>query len=234
MRVLLVSLWLLMPIGAMAFHFGPGQDLLKHDRAADWLRQADQQRIEGRPEEAKQALAKGLELLPESETTRRQRARLELCKVQLENQGLPEAHLELEGLLEDMQADPGTPAELVAECRETLANAQYYITWLMRLEGLGEEEWGPEIESAQQHLRWLALSAEKAGDETAASRLREDLEAAVRLARMDLGELQAAKLPCQCNGCCNSKKKSTRKSKPKTSEDARGATSGPPVDGSGS
>lgn len=197
MRILLLILWLLVPVGAVAFHFGPGQDLLKHDHAAKVLREADGFRVAGRLDEAQQALEKGLELLPPSEVAARQRVRLELCKVLMDNRGLPVANQELNSLISELDADPEADPDLVADCRETLANSQYYMTWLMRLEGLTEEVWGTEIESAQQNLRMLAGSAVQTGEMELAARHREDLEAAARLARMDLGELRGLPLPNQ-------------------------------------
>ncbi len=101
----------------------------------------------------------------------------------------------------------------------------------MRLEGAPREEWEPRIESARQTFKQLAGDASGAARQEA----QEDLESAIRLARMDLSELQGLPLPSQCQGCGSgrgrgSKQKSTGK-KPK---DARGASSGPPPDGSGS
>ena len=49
---------------------------------------------------------------------------------------------------------------LLADARGALANAQYYTTWLMRLEGLPREEWQPEIEASRQNYKLLAERAE--------------------------------------------------------------------------
>jgi hypothetical protein len=78
-----------------------------------------------------------------------------------------------------------------------MANSQYYITWLMRLEGHTQEVWEPEIETARQTYKLLAEQAQAKGDTTAVKKHTEDLEAAIRLARMDLGELQGLPLPSQ-------------------------------------
>ena len=85
----------------------------------------------------------------------------------------------------------------MADARGALANAQYYTTWLMRLEGLSREEWEPEIEASRQNYKLLAEHAEEAGDEAAAEQARSDLESSIRLARMDLDELQGLPLPSQ-------------------------------------
>ncbi len=151
---------------------------------------------------------------------------------------LPEAHAELTALIDELTGEKPADPGLVADAREGLAGAQYYMTWLMRLEGMGREEWEPEIEGARQTYRLLAEQAEVRGDAPAAERHREDLESAIRLARMEPGELQGLAIPRQCQGCksgqCKGKKPGRKpggKNKPK---DARGASSGPPPDGSGS
>ena len=53
------------------------------------------------------------------------------------------------------------------------------------------------MESARQAYKLLAEEAEKRGDAAAAKKHREDLEASIRLARMDLSELQGLPLPSQ-------------------------------------
>ena len=78
-----------------------------------------------------------------------------------------------------------------------LANSQFYITWLMRLEGRSPDVWEPEITSSQQMYRLLAEKAEQDGDLEMIQIRRSDLESAVKLARMDIGELQGLPLPSQ-------------------------------------
>ena len=68
------------------------------------------------------------------------------------------------------------------------------MTWLMRLEGQTREKWAPEITAALQTFRLLAQQGE---DPEFISLRKEDLESAVRLARMDIGELQGLPLPSQ-------------------------------------
>ena len=70
------------------------------------------------------------------------------------------------------------------------------MTWLMRLEGQAEEVWRPEIAAAEETYRLLAETT-SADDAEARKRALEDLEASVKLARMDLGELQGLPLPSQ-------------------------------------
>ena len=58
-------------------------------------------------------------------------------------------------------------------------------------------KWEPEIESARQNYRMLAETAEQSGQAEVADKQKENLEAAIRLARLDLGELQGLPLPNQ-------------------------------------
>jgi hypothetical protein len=76
-----------------------------------------------------------------------------------------------------------------------LANAQYYTTWLMRLEGLPREEWLKEIEASRQNYTLLAEQSKEAGDTNGAAKQATNVESAVRLARIDLKELQGIPLP---------------------------------------
>jgi hypothetical protein len=110
---------------------------------------------------------------------------------------LPDAHAELRTLVEELQGDAATPADLLTDARSTQAQAQYYMTWLMRLEGQPREVWEPEIEAARQTYRLLEEQAESGGDARAAKKNQEDLESAIRLARLDLSELQGLPIPSQ-------------------------------------
>ena len=242
MRTLLLVAWLMIPVLAGAYHYGPGQDRLKLDDTSNLLAVADRRVENGADAKAVELYTDALNRLPAGREAEAREIRLERAKAALEASNLPAAHLDLEALVEEMKADEDADPAVLDGAREALANTQYYLTWLMRLEGLGRGEWEPEIEAARQTYTLLAERAEAAGAAEAADRHREDLESAIRLARMDLGELQGLALPKQCNGCCsgdcqgkkpgNGKKKGKGK---KTGEnDARGASSGPPPDGSGS
>jgi hypothetical protein len=211
MRKLLVSLWLLVPVAALGYHLGPGQERLAADKAAAALARADAAAAKARATaaaegdgaaraswaEAEAAWTEALNLLPSNETTAARSIRLERAKAQMFLSELPEARRELESLVGEIAGDAASDPALLADARGTLASAQYYTTWLMRLEGLSRDEWQPEIDSARQTYRLLAEQAEKSGDTTATKKSREDLEAAIRLERMEIGDLQGLPLPSQ-------------------------------------
>lgn len=197
MRILLLMLWLLVPVGVLAYHFGPGQAQLQMDSVAAILESA---RAEVEAEHwgaAQAAFEQAFSQTPETETRLRQELRLEICKAQMLNRQLPTAHDSLLGLMEELSSDAAAPETLVRDVRTALASSQYYLTWLLRLEGQPRERWEPEIEAARQNYTLLAEQAAADGDPGSLKLRKEDLESAVRLARMDLGELQGLPLPSQ-------------------------------------
>lgn len=187
----------MVPVAVAAYHFGPGQRQLDLDHAGALVRDAEELAGCGTWDEAVATYSEAISALPEGEKATMRKLRLARAKAQMLASQLPVAHGELKGLLDEVQGDEEASPELVRETRSSLANAQYYVTWLMRLEGQPRDVWEPEIEASRQHYRVLAESAEKAGDAEAAKGYREDLEGSVRLARMDLGELQGLPLPSQ-------------------------------------
>jgi tetratricopeptide (TPR) repeat protein len=241
MRNLALVFWLTIPVAAWAYHRGPGQERLVLDDAGRVLAEADRQAAAGQWADAVAGYEEALALLPVENVDATRRVRLQRAKAQLQIGQLPPAYDDLTAFVDEAQRDPDVDPALLDDARRSLANAQYYLTWLMRLEGEPEAAWGPEIEAARQSLRLLSeQNAQGAASDVAESH-REDLEAAIRLARMDLHELQALPLPCQCKGCCSGQCKCKGKKpgrKPgkgqKPPEDVRSAGSGPPPDNGGS
>lgn len=234
LRILLLTGWMLVgAAGAVAHFFGPGVDGRKLDLVAKHIRAAEAAAANGDHDVAAEEYAAALKELPEGRTAEARKIRLERAKAQMLARQLPEAHGELRNLVSELTADPSADPKLVADARSALANSQYYATWLMRLEGLGRDEWEPEIESARQTYKLLAEDADKRGDTAAAAKHREDLEAAIRLERMELSELQGLNLPKQCKGCCSCMGRKPNKGKVPKNQDVRGAGGAPPIDDSG-
>jgi hypothetical protein len=240
MRGLMICAWLLIPAGALAYHLGPGQQAVVVDEANAFLMAGAKSAQDGHWVNAVNAYDYAIERIPEDKVTVKQRARIERAKAQLNCSQLPMAYDELTTLVDELNDDPKADPAIVKDARTSLAQAQYYLTWLMRLEGEPRDAWEPEIEAARQNYRLLADAAEEQGNAAEAKSRGEDLEAAIRLARMDLSDLQALALPSQCKNCksgeCQCKCKGAKKSKKeaKNKSDARGASAGPPPDGQGS
>lgn len=195
-NVLLVS-WLLLPIGAWAYHEGPGQDRVALDEADAVIVAAHAATAKGEWKEAVRKYEEALGKLPVKQEgavskTTVHRLQLELNKARMQASGLPDARAELDDLVEQMEAEPDADKALLAEARQALARSQFFMTWLMRLEGRDRKEWEPEIEAARQNWRLLA---EQAGNETVAAEHRKDLESAIKLSRLEIEDLQGLPLP---------------------------------------
>jgi hypothetical protein len=218
MRKAILFLWLLIPVALGAYHFGPGQDRLRADRAAAAVERAqtatklarETATKEGdeaaRPiwADAEAAWSQALDLLPPGSGAEQRALRLERAKAQMYISKLPDAEHELESLVEEISADPKADKAEMRATREALANAQYYTTWLMRLEGAPREEWEPKIEASRQNYKLIAEDAALKSDasaggdvQVASVRAAENLEAAIRLERMSLSDLQGVPLPSQ-------------------------------------
>ena len=193
----LLAGWLTLPLCAWAYHEGPGQQLGRLDDAGDALGRARALRDAGSHGEAVEAFDAALALLPEASVDARRRIRLEKAKSQMHAEALPEAHAELRSLVDEVLAEPGTDADLLDDARDAFANSQFYLTWLMRLEGQPRTEWEPEIDAARQTWRLIAERAEVSGDAERAARAQENLESAIRLARLEVKDLQGLPLPSQ-------------------------------------
>ena len=187
-----LAVWLSVPLVVGAYHAGPGQERLIADRAGDRLARAQEALAAGDTARAKALLAEAASLIPASDVAAQRRIALESAKAGMQCGGLPESRDALAQLVDAIVADPQADPQLAQEARQALASAQFYMTWLMRLEGLEREVWEPEIEAARQNYRLLA----EAGGPGREAR-EKDLAAAIRLQRMDLDELMGLPLPNQ-------------------------------------
>jgi len=230
-KKIFLTCWLLSPVALLAYHYGPGQVALARDEAAKFIAAAAQcEQREDWPGAAT-AYAEALGKLPAEEQRARWQLRLAQSKARMYSGELPEAIGDMEGLLAEM-SKAGAAARQVAEVRAELASAEYYAGWLMRLEGAPTEEWSVEVDNARQHFRLLS-EGNLSADPGAAKPYQENLEATIRLARMDLSDLRGMPLPKFCKGCKNvgekcrgqreSQCKKPGEAKPK---DNRGAGSG--------
>ncbi|MBB5352708.1 putative negative regulator of RcsB-dependent stress response [Haloferula luteola] len=233
MKILILTLWCLCPLGLLAYHYGPGREGLRLDAADALLDQAQASTQSGDPKAAVAAFEASLAKLPKDRVAEARRIRLELAKARMESSELPKAREELVVLAEEMEKDPDADPLVRDEALATLATSRYYMTYLMKLEGLPDTDWEPEIEAARQERKLLVERAEAAGDAQAVARHSDDLESAIRLARTEPEELYGKAIPKPCN-CKSGKCKPNNKVGKKKTEDARGASAGPPVDGSGS
>ena len=239
MKKLLLAFWIALPVLGAVYHLAAGEQHRRMDAIGDHLRSARSLSLTSEWSTAAIEFEKALEDIPDDADNLRREVRLELAQAWLNGTRLPEAHEELKKMLDELtsaDATHGGDVTFENRVRETLASSQYYMTWLMRLEGLSKAKWGPEIESARQNYRLLAERAEAGRDGAEEKTQLENLEATIRLARMELTDLQGLPIPSPCKSCCSGQCRARREGKkdgPKT-KDARGASAGKPADGQGS
>ena len=234
---LLIFLWVLAPVALLAYHYGPGQAGLAREEAKASIQAAMDFKAKEQWPQAIDAYNEALAALPQNETAKRHQLQLARANARIYVGELPEAMLEMEHLLDETVK--GSDNDLQNKVRSSLASAQYYTGWLMRLELAEKKEWMEPLEKARQNFRLLAEQTDKTGVEASEDH-QKNLEAVVRLARMDLSEVQALPLPKKCQGCknvcskCRGQKKSNKPKNMKKTEDARGASVGKRPDGKGS
>jgi hypothetical protein len=224
---LFLYLWLLAPVALLAYHYGPGQTGLARDAAAEKIAAAQQFEQKEDWRGAVTAYDEALARLPASDTKTRWDLRLARSKARMYSGELPEAISDMEGQLSEME-QASAPSGMTQAVRASLGTAQYYAGWLMRLEGASSAEWNVQVENARQHFRLLA-EENLTTDPAAAKQHQENLESTIRLARMDLTELQGLPLPKFCQGCknvsqkCRCQSESKGKKPQEKEKDARGA-----------
>jgi len=191
MKILFATLWLLLPLGFLAYHYGPGQELLALDHTEDDLTEARQAIANESWDEAISSYEAALAKLPKDQIEEQHRIRLEIAKAKMINCSLPEAREDLAQLMKEINDRSESPTDLKEDALSTLANSRYYMTYLMKLEGLPASHWEPEIEAARQEYKLLSKTSDTP------ERHKEDLEAAIRLARAEPSELYGLPIPKQ-------------------------------------
>ena len=224
-KIIMFALWLFVPAVLLAYHYGPGQTRLAMDRAAKKIAEARASEAQEDWKAAYQTWGEALAATPPDQTKPRMQLRLSQARTRMYTGDLPEAMKDMADLLAEAQHEKAD-ANLQREIRGTLGSAQYYAAWLMRLEGATTEEWILPVESARQNFRLLAENTKEA---KSAEDYQKNLEAAIRLERMSLDELQIQPLPKCCSGCknvsqkCRSQCQSKAETKAEDKKDARGA-----------
>ena len=122
MRTLILMAWLLVPLAAVAYHYGPGQRQLCVDDVGRLLKQAQSLAEAGHQPEAIAAYRQALDLMPDELLPQQRRARLEMARLQMTSQMLPEAYLELIALVDELRENPDPDPKFMRDADAALAN----------------------------------------------------------------------------------------------------------------
>ncbi len=160
-RKALTLLWLLFPVGVLAFHFNYGDAYLQRERVASHLRRI--QRMEAVSDKEKD----WAQIIAEYDNLEREVAgieppkvihqiRLARAKARLEMLDIATAITDLTALLQEAAVVHGEDAPATRSVRETLGKAHYYATCLLQANNAAESEWRPYADRARQLFRFLA------------------------------------------------------------------------------
>lgn len=207
------SIWALVPVAVGALHLGPGQCLMKCDRAGVCLNNAAAAVANEDWSTAAAAYAAARDALPEGSKAEALRLSIEEAKARVEAGEFIEGAQRFEQLIAEQEAAGEPDRAVMEELRAELGEVAYLTAWVMRIEGASADEWKPETEKARQQFRLLAETVDDAASVDAHTK---NLEAAIRLEQMDLSELLALPLPKKC--CCNCKNLSDKKRKQRMSQ----------------
>lgn len=196
-RKMFAGAWLLAPVAMIGVHFGPGQSAVAQDRVSTAVRFATAAEAKSDWAAAVDAWKAAIGAVPEKDADQRVKLTLKYQQARVMHGELPQALEDTAALLTQAQsAKVSEPVERAV--RAELAAMHYWAAWLMRLEGASAEEWEPVCNQARQHFRFLA-ETETPGEDAQ----KKNLESTIRLARMDLSELQGLPLPKECKGTKN-------------------------------
>ena len=112
MRIILATLWLLVPLGFAAYHYGPGQEQVKLDHTEVFLAQARAAVQDKNWNSAIESYQKALAKLPKENKETSMRIQLEIAKAKMQNSGLPEAREDLAELVSQLNEDTTISSEL--------------------------------------------------------------------------------------------------------------------------
>ena len=253
------TVWALVPVAMLAFHFGPGRSLAAREIAATRFQEAsvlERAAIEAQ-ERAYDAHLMVIEQRratflnhfdhpdhPDEIDGGSEDAAL-LAAMEMERLGYEEAaarwvetadaYAQVEERLEE--GDPRTLDRIrwsKGRAREELATAHYFGARLLRLAGEPAEKWRAEVIKARQHFRYLAETA-SAGNLDAAQvlGLEDNVERTIDLEQMDKSELEGRPLPRESPRATRGRRPGQGppgvSQRPPTERDGRGAGGAGPI-----
>lgn len=182
----LVVAWLLVPVGLISYHYGPGQEALAWREAAAHRDAARSAEKLGHWEQAAEAYGEAVHAVPSSgddaSATALSRDQLRLAQIRAAFQlgDLNDTLTDLGQFVEQVEATHGAGSQLAFDARDLLGRVHYQAMIALRLESAEKEVWMKQWELARQNFRFLA-------EHSAASRNgldRKNLEVVIKSANL--------------------------------------------------
>jgi tetratricopeptide (TPR) repeat protein len=157
-----VLAWLLIPVGLLSYHFGPGQDALAFRQAQERLANARQLEAAGHYKEAIEAYAEALVTLPATDepsadlSVARDQLRLAQIRGHFQLGRLAETIESLNVLVADVEREHGPHSRLAYDVRDFLGRVHFQAMVALRLESAEQDVWRRHWELSRQNFRYLA------------------------------------------------------------------------------
>jgi len=168
----LVLVWLLIPVGLLSYHFGPGREALAWQEAAAVRQRAKAAEADGYWEEAAKAYGEALAAVPATDTaapsgaaleidpsdTELARDQLRLAQIRASFQlgNLVETLSDLDQFVKHVETTHGLAAPVTLDARDMLGRVHYQAMIALRLESAEKQVWMKHWELARQNFRFLA------------------------------------------------------------------------------
>lgn len=179
MRRWLVLVWLLIPVGLVAYHYDKGPRHIQQEKAHAFLRGIRRMELQKDPdwEEILARYDRLAGMLPWGEDPIVLREiRLAKAKARLECLDLAQAIEDLDVLLPEVANAYGDQAPITRATREAMGKAQYLAAWVLKGALASEQEWRPHAERARQSFRYLAEHEDPAAFEAYRRRVDRTVE----------------------------------------------------------
>ena len=201
-RKLFWILWICFPVIIAVWYYRSGPEAFQYDLAGSLADQAYAAAVQGDYKNASELYLESQKALPAKDVKRHLQLRLAELQSRIRTEDILTGSEQLSEFLLDLPGD--VPEKLKQQVRSELAASYYHTSLLMRQEGAGSDEWLPIIQQARQQYRVLAETG-------TGNNNQQNLEAAIKLQRMDQSLIQGLPLPKKCPKNCNDLSQRKRK-----------------------
>ncbi|QDU29726.1 hypothetical protein ETAA8_48410 [Anatilimnocola aggregata] len=157
-----VLLWLLVPVGLVSYHFGPGQQELAWREAAAYRAEAEEHEKKQHWEQAIAAYGKAVSAVPSfgddasAASVARDQLRLAQIRAAFQLGKLDDTLTDARQFVEQVEATHGPASKLAYDARDFLGRVHYQAMIALRLESAEEQVWRKHWELSRQNFRFLA------------------------------------------------------------------------------
>jgi hypothetical protein len=158
----LILVWLLIPVGLLSYHYGPGRQALAWQEAAAIRAQATAAEKEGHWEQAVTNYGQALGAVPTSEVDdsdealARDQLRLAQIRSKFQLGDLAETISDLEQFVKQVETTHGLESPVTFDARDMLGRVHYQAMVALRLESAEKQVWMRHWELSRQSFRFLA------------------------------------------------------------------------------